>query len=318
MQLVSQWESWADIQSFAAQTGQSISCHQLERWRGLGLLPAVKQVGLGQAAGSEIHYPIGTSRQAAAIAELFKIKRKSTFVGWQLWLRGFDVHKRYWMPQIETAIAELREVQRLAQDWDTDDDFTNSTVFDEISPAHFLGTPIAHSLKRIQPEITPVIFEILREIIRGEFQALSHTGDEAEEAMHLRSMQSAIGIPVNGKASKIAEMFGFKAELEKQLVCISKAFEEIKSNPDNCIKQLTVECRKELWGALQILENLHIILKAINRSPLATANAIFKTPNVQAVVIVIWASFRKFESIKPLQDILLIANSVREICAQSK
>lgn len=318
MQLVSQWESWADIQNFATQTGLIISRHQLERWRGMGLLPAVEQVGLGRAAGSEIHYPIGTSRQAAAIAELFKIKRKSGFVGWQLWLQGFDVHKRYWMPQIETAIAELREVQRLAQDWDTEDDLTNSTVFDEISPPHFFGTPVAHSLKRIQPEITPVIFEILREIIIGEFQALSHTDDEAEEAIHLRSMQLAIGVPAHGKASKMAEMIGFKAELENQLVHISKAFEEIKSNPANCKRQLTVECRKEFWVSLQLLENLHAILKTINRSPLAVGNAIFKKPNVQAVAIVIWASFRKFESIKPLQEILQMTNSARAIRAQYK
>lgn len=199
---MSQWESWADIQSFAAQTGQSISRHQLERWRGLGLLPAVKQVGLGRAAGSEIHYPIGTSRQVAAIAELFKIKRKRGFVGWQLWLQGYDVDERYWLPLIESAFDELLTIQNWAENLD-DDDYSDSTVFDNFTPAIFENTPVTHSLKRVQPEIRPFIFGMLREIITGEFRFLSYTHNEAERATHLKAALSTIGIASNGKALRV-------------------------------------------------------------------------------------------------------------------
>lgn len=318
IKLMNEWERLIDIQVFATEAGQNISRHQLERWRGMGLLPKVKQVGRGRAAGSEIHYPIGTSRQAVAIAKLFKINRKSGLVGWQLWLQGYDVDERYWLPLIEVATDQLRRVQKGARYLDKLGDRADSTIFDNITLAFFRGTPIAGSLKRVQPEIRPFIFGMLKEIIIGEFQAFSHTGDETEEATHQRAVLSAIGISSGRKALKVAENIGFEAGIEEQLLHISKAFEEIRSNPASRIKCFSQEVRKEFTAAMQLLENLHAILKVLKMSPFGTGNAILRQQKVQAVMIVIWAIFRQFGTIKSIDYILQMANSVRAIRMQSQ
>jgi hypothetical protein len=52
--------------------------------------------------------------QAREIARLYAIRRKRDWVGWQLWLRGFDVAERYWREPLENACNAILDTRRAA------------------------------------------------------------------------------------------------------------------------------------------------------------------------------------------------------------
>ena len=91
----------ADLFAAFARSDVCVSEDQLERWRGWGLLPSLRQVGLGQAGGSVAHYPEITVSQAIEANRLFEKKRSKEFVGFELWWRDFEVDQKYWRPIIE-------------------------------------------------------------------------------------------------------------------------------------------------------------------------------------------------------------------------
>ena len=94
----------------AALTRRGVSIPQstLRSWRENGLLPKAKRGGLTR-------YPEYTVEQAIACQKFFARKNKNEFVGWNLWLEGFDVPESYWRPHIEnSARNSFRKVRKIA------------------------------------------------------------------------------------------------------------------------------------------------------------------------------------------------------------
>lgn len=132
--MTADYETEADIQRAFRNPGASISRDQLRRWRDQGLMPNVKQVGMGRAAGSVIHYPSGTASLALEIRRLLAIKKKVSFVGWQLWLNGHEVSEGHWKPAIHSALADLKRIPAFLRLMEMRNPNKDETIFDQIVP----------------------------------------------------------------------------------------------------------------------------------------------------------------------------------------
>src|SRR5687768_8962225 len=81
-----------DLVRIASEHGYRVSEHQLERWRGAGLLPrAVERPGKGYGKGRVGIYAEGTDEQLLALLRATKEGRKKELWAWKLWLQGFPV-----------------------------------------------------------------------------------------------------------------------------------------------------------------------------------------------------------------------------------
>lgn len=310
---LAEWETWGDIRARSELAGFSVSRDQLERWRSMELLPRVKQVGLGRAAGSEIRYPVGTIDQVIAIAAAFAIKRKKDFVGWRLWLQGYEVGERYWRAHIDAALPALREAQQWMIEAINRDDFSDETDFDRLAPALIRRLGLDRAVRFLPDGMASYIAATFGEIIAGQFNGFSPGHEEEEFLLHLKTFQAAMGIPRRGKAAKIINELGFLPELENKLRHISTAFSKIKADQAAINDFMKPDIRNEFWLSMQILHDSHAIFVIFGGSPFRMADEIISRPDIQAPMLIIWAVFRKFGSIKLSDEIRQIADIARTI-----
>ena len=97
-----------EIEAALTHRGLSIPQSTFRSWRESGLLPPAKRGGLAR-------YLEQTIEQAIAADRLFKRKDENEFVGWNLWLEGFEVPERYWRPHFQNgARNSFRSVRKIA------------------------------------------------------------------------------------------------------------------------------------------------------------------------------------------------------------
>jgi hypothetical protein len=299
-----QWETFSDIRTTTEAAGFSISRDQLERWRNKGLLPKVTQIGKGRGAGSEVRYPLGTARQAVAIATLLSVKEKFDFVGWELWVRGYPVDERYWRRSIEGAFLNVSRIPaylRLMQSRHRDD---SATIFDRLEIGLFQTTLFGKPLARLHPNLAAYIFGTMADIATGKFTGFSSV-DDGERLEHLALFLAIAGIPQSGSARKLAKMLGFEAEIEPQLIAISEAFADMQRGwADIDLDRLSPVARAEFFDVMEICRSLHRLFLNSKGSPLHTAVRIL-VPNrkTQAHLLLIWSYFRTRETIMPSDKI---------------
>lgn len=305
-----EWETWEGIRARSELAGFPVSRDQLERWRGAGLLPKVKQVGLGRAAGSEVRYPVGTADQVIAIAAAFAIKRKKDFVGWRLWLQGYEVGERYWRSRVDAGLLALRGTQQWMIEAINRDDFSDETDFDRLAPDLIRGMGLDRALRFLPNGMASYIAATFGDIIAGQFNGFS-PGHEGEEfLLHLKTFQTAMGIPHRSEAKKVVNELGLPSDLENQMRCISATFGQIKVDPAVINDFMQPDIRNEFWLSMQILHDVHAIFVILGGSPFRKADAIISRPDIQAPMLIIWAVFRNFRSIKSSGEIKQIADLV--------
>jgi hypothetical protein len=132
-------EGWLTEDEFRAglkaKGGEDISEHQLERWRGEGVLPAVVQVPL-KYHGSVTYYPPAYCDQAIAVRDLLEKKRKFEHVGWDLWWQGRSwVAEKHWKPHLQATAARLDRYLAKIRRRIKKDELSNArqTIFDRIA-----------------------------------------------------------------------------------------------------------------------------------------------------------------------------------------
>lgn len=161
------------------EAGVTISDDQLERWRGLGLLPPARQRGLGKGRGSTVDFDFHEVAQAIDIARLFQVRRKVAWVGWRLWIQGYEVHDRYWRPSIQQARDTLIAAQKTAVSIEGSTDAETADFIRRL-PTLLAGTPFAAPLVRMDESIAETMASFFREIVSGKFEGLSHDDDGKE------------------------------------------------------------------------------------------------------------------------------------------
>lgn len=116
-----------EIEAALTRRGLSIPQSTLRSWRESGLLPTAKRGGLTR-------YPEHTVEQAIAADRLFNRKNKNEFVGWNLWLEGFEVPERYWRPHFENgARNSFRTIRKVASLLTSGDDNKIDAFEEELS-----------------------------------------------------------------------------------------------------------------------------------------------------------------------------------------
>jgi hypothetical protein len=164
-----QWERQADVDACLRETG--VTRNQVNRWRREGLLPLVEQKPAAYR-GSEVLYPLGTCVQIRAAAELFAIKNRVDFVGWELWWRGFYVDQRHWRPQlIDTAQWGDRAVNILKM-LKSRDDRRNSAIgiTDRVAPHESSNSVYLKIKRRISQHALPTLMGTILDTATGEFE----------------------------------------------------------------------------------------------------------------------------------------------------
>jgi hypothetical protein len=166
------YETRAHIDAELAKVGLRVSDDQLERWRGRGILPPVKQVQHGYR-GSETQFPIGTTAQIIEIFRLLAIKDDLEFVGWELWWGRFFVEERCWRPRLERVarhgdrlIALTRKGIARSLDREEDD-----TIYDKAAGSNTKNSFFRKARRRVGIADMPTAIRLLLEVITGEFKA---------------------------------------------------------------------------------------------------------------------------------------------------
>jgi hypothetical protein len=301
------WETWLEIQRLCALANVAVSKDQLERWRLKGLLPKVSQVGKGRGSGSETRYPIGTADQAIAIVELLAIREKFSFVGWQLWLRDFNVDERYWKLDLDSAIFRLKRtpayVRLMNMKYLTDE----KTVYDQIPPDNFKNTPFAKGMAKLSPDMQALSFSLLGEIAKGNFTSFASIPSD-DPKINVDTMSKFIGIPIQPIVAGIFPKLDFERDFELQLGAISNALHNMRINPPITIEKITPGIRREFLAVLGIADNLQLAIPAFRNSAIGRfAKAIATDQKLQSVGIVLWSVFQEMGTIQSNDNIMKLS-----------
>lgn len=286
-----------------------ISADQLRRWRDQGLMPRVMQVGKGKAAGSIIRYPQGTARLAIEIYRLLLVKKKLDFVGWQLWMQGYDVADAYWKPTINSALASLKHIPAWLRTMEKRNQVESETIFDQVPAAQFLNTPFAKGLAKLSPDMRAFAFGLLADVARGTFERYQATNN-LEQNENRRAISKFVGQSLNPLVAGLFSSLHFEIDLERQLHGISKAMAAFHKKPFAVLAELTPQARTEFSTVLQISRQLSLS-PVVYKSPVGRFTmAIDAEQIVQAQCVIVWSLFSKMGTISEPKEILEIASNL--------
>lgn len=247
--------------------------------------------------------PSASVAQAQEIARLYAMRRKRDWVGWQLWLRGFDVAERYWREPLEKARDALLDTQQAARRYERSSmaETTNSDILKVRILAAVRNTPIYAPLTRIRAEYVDTLAGFLRDIALGRFIGFTHEGNSQPNRLERNAVLTAMGANTAG-SRHIADFAGM---IESELKVIAKAFSAIARR--NSIAEPSREARREFLAAMEIGISLYWISKPIlGHRALGIFNRIATNPAnaTQAVMLIGWAEYRSISnSIWPLSRI---------------
>lgn len=303
-----QWETWQEIERLCALSGVAVSKDQLERWRLKRLLPKTSQVGKGRGGGSETRYPIGTANQALAIVELLSVKEKLSFVGWQLWMRGFNVDERYWKPEIDDALCQLKRTPAYVRLMEIRHSTDEKSFYDQIPFALFRHTPFAKGGAKLSPDMQALSFSLLGEVAKGNFNSFTSIPSD-EPKINMNTISKFIGITMQPIVAGIFPKLDFEIDFELHLGAISSALHDLRANPSITIERITSDVRRELLAVFYIAAHLQSTDPAFRKSPIGRfANAIAKDQKIQAYAIIIWSIFREMGTIQSNDKIMKLAS----------
>lgn len=309
------WITGAEFRDALAEAGSSVSADKIERWRREGLLPHPKQVGRGRGRGSHVEVPSASVAQAQEIVRLYAECRKRGWVGWQLWLRGFDVAERYWREPLQSARDALLDTRQAARRHERSplaainlDTLKNRVL------AAVRNTPLHTPLTKIRPDIIETLGGFLLEIVLGKFAGFS-LGSNSQPNIQERDAVLAVMGTNTAASRRIAD---FAGAIETELQHIAKAISTAASR--NSIAEPSLEARREFLVAMEIAISLYWISKAFfGRRALGTFKRIAENPAIatQAAMLLGWGEYRNISNtILPFPAIDQMRNSAVELAAK--
>lgn len=286
------WITGKEMRAALAAARSPVTPEQIERWRREGLLPSPRQVGHGRGKGSHVEVPSASVTQAQEIARLYAIRRKRNWVGWQLWLRGFDVAERYWREPLENARNAILDMQQAARQHERSSlamKMNSDTLKSQVLSAA-RNTPIYAPLTKIRADYVETLCGFLLEIILGKFAGFSREGNLQPN----RQERDAVLAVLGAKSVDSQHIADFAGSIESELQNIAKAFRAIARR--NSIAELSPEIRREFFAAMEIGISLYWISKIIfEPNALGMFHRIATNPAIatQAVMLLGWTEYRK-------------------------
>jgi hypothetical protein len=297
------WITGDEFYAALGNAGSLVTLDQIERWRREGLLPHPRQVGHGRGKGSHSEVPQGSVAQAQQIARLYAIRRKRNWVGWQLWLDGFDVAERYWREPMEIArntVLETREAARRYKRSSPAQSGDPATLKRQVLAA-VRDTPLYAALATIRPDIVETLAAFFAEIIIGEFAGFTRESDLRPNEDERAAVLAVMGVRTSAN-SQIADFTGL---IEGELQDIAKAFSALARRKS--IAEPSLEDRREFLAAGEIGKSLYSFYRVtLGRKPLSTLNRIIANPPIaiQAVMLLAWTEYRAISrSKRPFSEI---------------
>lgn len=302
-----------------ANSGSSVTPVQIERWRREGLLPSPRQIGNGRGKGSHTEVPLASVAQAQEIASLYAIRRKRNWVGWQLWVRGFDVAERYWREPLENAQRALSIVRDAGTKFEAIRSETDGADADAIKAAALAiarGTVLLAPFTKLPSDMVETLIGYGIETLRGEFTGFSTAADENPNR-DLAAVIEAIGAATAEHHLVGGHGIEFKGQIEPVFREISEGVSRITRQ--RRIAEPPLETRQEFLMALEIgiWLNRHfkpqfgrnaLGLGAFSR--IAANSAI----TLQATMLLVWAEFRQISETKLVfSEIANLHNSALEL-----
>lgn len=196
-------EELEEILDAAGDAGFDVSRHQLERWRGKGLVPRPRREGLGYREGTDSYYPKGTSNLVIRIAQLLEEKRSFEFVGWMLWGMGYNHVVDFVRSSLRNQIEKAQEQgeSQLQEIFSDDADGESASLSrTRRALAKKVGAPFADTAIRIISEVESGRFspnwlggpgemetdlEILRKLFLDEREMLEEIEEEMGDKLPL-------------------------------------------------------------------------------------------------------------------------------------
>ena len=317
---------------------RNVSEHQLERWRGKGLLPSVRQDPLDYH-GSVTYYPPGYCEQVLAVDALLKEKRKFEYVGRELWFRGFPVDEKHWRPHLLKDATKLDRHLKFLKSLIARDENSNSdkTIFDRIARFKVSNIILSRVYGRLQRGPLAIVLRVLLETANGQFdgfeprtQGETRTDDEIATGIKQRSCDEthtlyALDLNQSDKHAILGIKFKFTDALPFMLHDLSVALrrgtlvEALK-----CSELEIFDARDDIRNALRIASALYETMEWIygpNAFGLRMAAWIAKKISRQLISMFIlgWIKVRKVSNNLPSSKyIALLADKADEIRDQSR
>lgn len=308
--MIADHESEEELQRAFEAGGALISSDQLRRWRDQGLMPRVTQHGLGRAAGSVIHYPIGTALLALEIDRLLSIKKKLSFVGWHLWMQGFEVADRYWKPAIASALADIGRIPAFLRLKEMRNLNKNETIFDQFNLGHFSNTAFAKGVSRLSKDDATLSLALLSDVAIGSFEE-NRTKDQLEQDTNRQSIIKLIGQTSTNTVAGLFRKSQFEIDLMRQLQAVTKSLSKIHTTRSIAKFEIAPEVRIEFLAILQIANQLNSTIPAFGKSPIGRfAKPLTHDQGVQAYAVVVWSVFRELGTILPPEEIASLSQNL--------
>lgn len=310
------WITGAEFRGALAKVGSSATAEQVERWRREDLLPHPRQIGHGRGKGSHTEVPFASVAQVQEIVRLYAIRRKRDWVGWQLWLRGFDVAERYWREPLENARKALLETRKAVVRYERSSMAAHAdptAIKDRVLSA-VRHTPLYAPMTKIPAEYVETLTGFLQEIVLGEFTGFSRESNSHPNRKERNAVLTVMGANTTG--SRL--IAGFGGTIESELQDIAKAFATIARR--NSVAEPSREVRHEFLAAMEIGTSLYWISKPIlGHRALSIFNRIATNPAIatQAAMLLVWTEYRNVSnSILPLSAIDEMRNSAIAIASK--
>ncbi len=273
-------------------------------------MPRVNQVGRGRAAGSIIRYPSGTAALAIEIHRLLSVKKKLNFVGWQLWMQGYQVAEEYWKPAINSALSNLKHIPAWLRTMERNNQNENETIFDQVPTLQFRNSPFAKGLAKLPPDMKAFSFGFLADVAKGTFER-HQTASRMEQTQNRQTISKFVGQSFKQTVAGILPKADFEIDLEIQLEALSHAIDKIQRHPYSVLVEITPQARIEFSTLLHLAAQLNLIIPTFEKSSIGRfTKAIVQDQIVQAHLVIIWCIFRKMGTILDSAKIAEIASNL--------
>lgn len=297
------WITGNELRATLAAAGLSVTSKQIERWRHEGLLPSPRQIGHGRGKGSHTEVPLASVAQVREIVRLYTIRRRRDWVGWQLWLRGFEVAEHYWLGPQERARDTIGWGREAGTKYNERQSKTTGLVASAIKSAALIilrRTVFFAPAAKLPPDMIETLIGYGIEILHGEFMGFSIAVDDGPNR-DLQAVIEAIGAVMAKRHLVGGHSIDFESQIEPALREISQAISRIMRQRG--IAEPSPEARREFLMGLEIGMSLYSSSKpqlGRNALGLGLFYRIATNPalTLQAAMLLVWSDYRENSKMK--------------------
>ncbi len=248
--------------------------HQLERWRGEGLLAPVRQVQIPYH-GSRVEFPIGTAKQIIEIQRLLNIRKSLDFVGWELWWSGYPVDEKWWKPKLADAAKTIdklsKRLKTLVRYEDIKSENINGnspSIFDGKINLSTSGNIFSRILRRVNENEIGQLLNIFTQIGSGRFENFYNPNDDtihSDEALLTRALDLNVSLLKHnnvdayaGKHIIVGESLSLSESMPLTFRAMSRVFNSNRFTNALSFPQGEIEtARNDYRNSLIIASNLY-------------------------------------------------------------